>query len=306
MFSSRFCFLSSLNVASSVSPAELLTLVGWRDDMLLQHLIEDKENSCGREYVLSVKKEASSGVGSTRIFVSGEASSSFDVAQALLSKNVLAPWESVLVTSQTAGRGQLRRHWSSPCGNVYAAWRLPMEPPFTEAYAALVVGCVVAEGFQALGVPVRLKWPNDILLHDKKIGGILLEERDNVLVAGIGINVYSSPSTAELRQDFAVPTSSLREQGFSFTPLSLYCSLVEIGRFWYRNQVLRDGVSNFPLCAEKHLAWLGHEVRVHGSTGCDESGQIVGLSPCGGLKILSCGRERTVDSGSITPLSCTM
>ena len=160
----------------------------------------------------------------------------------------------------------------------------------------------MAEAFNALGIPVRLKWPNDILLEDCKVGGILLEEKSGVILAGIGINLIWSPPATELRQGWAVPASSLLEKGYDLRPLALFGSLVEMGRFWYRNQVLSAGMESFPCCAERHLAWVGREIVVHGGEEGDRPGRILGLSPRGGLRVWSHGREHIVDSGSIIPV----
>ena len=69
--------------------------------------------------------------GRPEVWRFGEVSSALDVGHTLARRGLLAPWQSVLVSSQRQGRGQLRRNWVSPAGNIYAALRLPMqEPPF--------------------------------------------------------------------------------------------------------------------------------------------------------------------------------
>ena len=111
----------------------------------------------------------------------------------LARRGLLAPWQSVLVSSQRQGRGQLRRNWVSPAGNIYAALRLPMQEPFASSAASTVTGAMLAAALGKLGFEVRLKWPNDLAVLDgdtpAKVAGILLEERAGVLLAGIGINV---------------------------------------------------------------------------------------------------------------------
>ena len=137
------------------------------------------------------------------VYITGAASSSLDAAKALLKLGILPEWASVLSLSQSAGRGQMRRAWASPEGNLYAALRLPNEGPFAGTAAAPAIGGLLAEALENEGAPVMLKWPNDIMQHEKedvltvipkknacrKVGGILLEERFGALVAGIGINV---------------------------------------------------------------------------------------------------------------------
>lgn len=240
--------------------------------------------------------------GDAPVYLCGDATSSLDVAYALAREDRLPEWGAVLALSQRAGRGQLRRPWSSPRGNIYAALRLPCELPFMASFAALSIGCLLAEGFAGLRIGVQLKWPNDLLLDDCKVGGILLEERGGILLAGIGINCVSAPPPSDLRQGWAVRAVSLQEKGYDLRPLALFTSLVNIGRFWYRNQILRAGAESFPACAERHLAWVDREIVVHGGdVGDDRPGRIAGLSPEGGLRIRTSGRERVIHSGSLVP-----
>jgi BirA family biotin operon repressor/biotin-[acetyl-CoA-carboxylase] ligase len=103
----------------------------------------------------------------------------------------------VIAESQSRGRGRLGRRWTSPSGkgllfSVILRPRLPM----TEAHLlTLVTATAAAEGIEAqTKVPVQIKWPNDLFLNNKKVGGILLEvsgEHDGVdwVIVGIGINV---------------------------------------------------------------------------------------------------------------------
>jgi BirA family biotin operon repressor/biotin-[acetyl-CoA-carboxylase] ligase len=236
------------------------------------------------------------------VIVCGPCTSSLDVAHALASAGALPEWGTVLAVSQRAGRGQLRRPWESPPGNIYAALRLPAAGVFATEAAAIALGCLFAEAFNALGVPVQLKWPNDLLLGDAKVGGMLMEERRGVVLAGIGINVVSAPPPQALRQGWAVPAASLADRGISATPLTLWRHLVEVSRFCYEAQVLRAGGADFVSCAEKHLAWVGRGVVVHGGEVGDCPGRILGLEPQGGLRIVISGREHILRSGSITPI----
>ena len=65
-------------------------------------------------------------------------------------------WDSVQAVSQTSGRGQLRRSWVSPPGNIYAALRLPVQPPFDGTAAAPAMGLLLACALRAEGWPVLL------------------------------------------------------------------------------------------------------------------------------------------------------
>lgn len=236
------------------------------------------------------------------VIVCGPCTSSLDVGHALADAGALPEWGAVLAVSQRAGRGQLRRPWDSPPGNIYAAWRLPAAGVFATAAAAMALGCMFAESFAALGISVHLKWPNDLLLDNAKIGGMLIEERRGVVLAGIGINLATAPPAEALRQGWAVPAACLAGRGIFATPLTLWRHLVDGALFCYETHGLRAGGADFISCAERYLAWVGRGVVVHGGNVDDSPGRILGLDPQGGLRIAVTGREHILRSGSITPI----
>lgn len=92
----------------------------------------------------------------------------------------------VVADHQTAGRGRQGRSWEAPPGTaVLASFVLPARP-----LASLAAGVAAAH---ACGAAVRLKWPNDLLLDDAKLGGILVEVHGERAVIGLGINLSWAP-----------------------------------------------------------------------------------------------------------------
>ena len=124
----------------------------------------------------------------------------------------------VLAEAQTAGRGRLGRSWmSEPGTGLYFSLVLRPNVPAAQAPAlTLALGLGVADGLaEAAGIRCDLRWPNDILLGDKKCAGILVEmssEGKSVryAVAGMGINVNQTTMPPELSQ---LATSLLIETG---------------------------------------------------------------------------------------------
>ncbi|WP_145574843.1 bifunctional biotin--[acetyl-CoA-carboxylase] ligase/biotin operon repressor BirA [Yersinia mollaretii] len=112
---------------------------------------------------------------------------------------------------QQAGRGRRGRQWVSPFGaNLYLSmfWRLEQGPAAAMGLS-LVVGIVMAEVLHKLGAEkVRVKWPNDLYLNDKKLAGILVELTGKTgdaaqLVIGAGINLTMRESTTNvINQDW--------------------------------------------------------------------------------------------------------
>jgi BirA family transcriptional regulator, biotin operon repressor / biotin---[acetyl-CoA-carboxylase] ligase len=97
----------------------------------------------------------------------------------------------VVADHQTAGRGRLDRRWVAPPGSsLLASWVLPAHP-----LAPLAAGVACA---QACGAPVRLKWPNDLLLDGRKLGGILVERTGDRCIVGTGINLSWAPPGAAM------------------------------------------------------------------------------------------------------------
>ncbi len=129
----------------------------------------------------------------------------------------------VTAAQQTGGRGRRGRSWESPAGKgVYLS--VVLRPKLQTAQLPQLTILVALAGARAVenvaGVTCGVKWPNDILLHDKKIGGILCEAewKDGELdfaVAGLGLNVNHTAEDLPARPIF--PASSLLiETGNSF------------------------------------------------------------------------------------------
>jgi len=113
----------------------------------------------------------------------GSVTSTQDVAREL-------PIGSIVVADhQTAGRGRLDRRWEAPPGTaLLVSFVLERNPVLS-----LAAGVAAA---QACGPSIRLKWPNDLLLGDRKLGGILVEAASDRAICGVGINLTAAPDGA--------------------------------------------------------------------------------------------------------------
>lgn len=136
---------------------------------------------------------------------------------------------------QTKGRGRRGRSWISSDGNLFFSLLLEFD---IKNLGALVVICALCllQSIKQLksGADVLLKWPNDVLLNGKKVSGILLEKADgNYMIAGIGVNVKTSPKNEEM----LYPVISLKEAGIDISAddflklyLKVFCDNVNIYR----------------------------------------------------------------------------
>jgi BirA family biotin operon repressor/biotin-[acetyl-CoA-carboxylase] ligase len=114
---------------------------------------------------------------------------------------------------QTAGRGRHGRRWfASPGGALLFSLAVPMAADGARiAAATLACGIGVAEALRAAGAPAALKWPNDLLLDGRKLGGVLCElgtdaQGRRTLVVGVGVNLQLDAAT---RDSIGQPAASL-------------------------------------------------------------------------------------------------
>jgi len=132
---------------------------------------------------------------------------------------------------QQAGRGRRGRKWFSPFGsNLYMSmyWRLEQGPAAAMGLS-LVIGIIMAEVIQSLGAQnVRVKWPNDLYLNDRKLAGILVELTGKTgdaaqIVIGAGVNLLMrSEGTAEINQGWI----NLQEAGVDIDRNELAAKLI--------------------------------------------------------------------------------
>ncbi|MDE3060629.1 MAG: biotin--[acetyl-CoA-carboxylase] ligase [Pseudomonadota bacterium] len=117
---------------------------------------------------------------------------------------------------QSEGRGRMGRHWVSAEGNLFVSILLKPSKPFQELGQLSFVAAIAAIEALAPVLPeqgdLRCKWPNDVLLDNRKLGGILLEsfqagDGAQWVVVGVGINVDSFPPRTEF------PATCLKDAG---------------------------------------------------------------------------------------------
>ena len=106
---------------------------------------------------------------------------------------------------QTAGRGRRGRHWASPVGNLYTSAIVRPDCPAARAAELGFVAALAVADMVPAGRPVRLKWPNDVLVEGAKVAGILPESSIGAdgqaehVILGIGVNVGFAPELPEMR-----------------------------------------------------------------------------------------------------------
>ena len=113
-------------------------------------------------------------------------------------------WTVVHALEQTAGRGRHKNEWFSPRGNLFLSAVLKPKVKFEKwSELSFVISLAVADTVEDLihNSSIALKWPNDVLVNQKKIAGILLEsalnaKKESFLIAGVGVNITCGPVDA--------------------------------------------------------------------------------------------------------------
>jgi BirA family biotin operon repressor/biotin-[acetyl-CoA-carboxylase] ligase len=208
----------------------------------------------------------------------------------------------VLAERQTAGRGRRGRKWVSPFAeNIYYSLVLRIEGGMRQLEGlSLVVGLAVMQALRQLGVSnAGLKWPNDVLVGQKKIAGILLElvgDPADVchVVLGVGINV-NMQMTDEVDQQW---TSMRLESGKVFDRNHLVAELgIMLQAYLSRHQV--DGFSAIQAEWEQNHLWQGRPVSlIAGVNQID--GEVLGIDNQGALRLKVDGVEKVFSGGELS------
>ena len=245
---------------------------------------------------------AEGGASSRSLMVCGPCTSTMDVARALCAEGRLAPWGSVITPRQTSGRGQLRRAWISDAGNMMATLVCPPEDKPWNDLRPLVLGQLFAAALESLGPAVSVKWPNDILCNDRKVAGMLVEERGGCILLGIGLNLSWAPEPEALRAGHGVAAGRFAPAEAGLGPLRVWATLVNHVETGYINLLEACTPKEFLTIFRTRLAWMGRRVLVHEGIGVRYEATVRGVSEEGGLVLDRDGTEVVLLSGDVTPV----
>ena len=225
----------------------------------------------------------------SHIYYFPEVNSTMDVARNM-AKDDCPHFTVIIAESQTKGRGRLKRKWISEQGGLYFTIVLRPDMPISLVHmvnfcASLSLAKILQNHFS---LNAKVKWPNDVLVDDKKISGLLSEmEADdneiNFVNIGIGINVNNDPA---LEESNATSVKKLLGKDFlRKTILSLFLDEFE-------NSLSLSSVNKIMSQWKKYTMTLGKEVRIVTSRettegtaiDVDESGALILKLEDGSLK----------------------
>ncbi len=207
----------------------------------------------------------------------------------------------VLAARQSGGRGRGSNRWESPAGGLYANWLGPVSVGAL-ALLPMAAGVVLAEAVESLvpGVAVGLKWPNDLQVGGRKLGGVLCRSRgggDSVwATVGFGVNVAVAP---QLDAGDPVRPVSLAALGFSGDAEDAIRAIASgfLARF---REALTRGETTHGLWEARSVHRRGDAIRLRLETGVVE-GRFAGLGTDGRLELAVEGEVRRYADGEIVP-----
>lgn len=198
----------------------------------------------------------------------------------------------VLADRQTAGSGRRGRVWDSPSGGLWMSLVLrPELSPRRASVITLAASVAVARALEDLGLDPSIKWPNDVLLGDAKVCGILVElqadaEAIDHAVVGIGLNANAAPDVPD------ADVTSVREAlGEPVNRAALAARILE-----HFEALYTDSATAVLDQWRKRSSTIGRDVRV---TLPDETieGEAVGVDDTGALRVATADGERVVAAG---------
>lgn len=198
----------------------------------------------------------------------------------------------LVALAQDAGKGRQGREWQSRKGNFFGSTLVqvrPSDPPASSLALAAGLALIEAADVAAPDRAFILKWPNDLMLGNAKLGGILLERSGDRVVAGFGVNLAAAPAiegkaTADLGGSIAPQ---------AFAPL-LAASFARLVAAWRSAEP-----------AAFARAWLarahpiGTALTVHAGAEDIVSGSFAGIEPDGALRLEVGGKVQLVRAGDV-------
>jgi len=197
---------------------------------------------------------------------------------------------------QTAGRGRQGRAWVAPAGNLSASMLVRLRPSDPAAASLALVAAVALHEAVSVVLPsnsLRLKWPNDLMIHGAKLSGILLERSEDAVVIGVGVNLKHHPDLPDR------PTTSLAAQGVIVAPDTVLDILTESVARWLARW-RGEGLSAI------RAAWLaaahpvGTALDVRAPDGAALEGLFDGLDADGALILrLASGQRHVIHAADV-------
>ncbi|GII75478.1 biotin--[acetyl-CoA-carboxylase] ligase [Sphaerisporangium rufum] len=229
-------------------------------------------------------------------------STNADLAQAVRSG---AAEGAVLVAElQLRGRGRLGRTWTAPArsGLTFSVLLRPDVPPERQGWVTLLVALAAAAAVRRLTeLDVRLKWPNDLLVGERKVAGVLAERVDGAAIVGMGLNVSVRPEELPV----ATATSLAIEHAECTDRDPLLRAVLREIETRYRDWIEAGGDADAAGLRSAYTAMsatIGQEVRVELPGERVLSGTATGVDAAGHLLVRAGDAEEVLSAGEVVHL----
>jgi BirA family biotin operon repressor/biotin-[acetyl-CoA-carboxylase] ligase len=214
----------------------------------------------------------------------------------------------VIADRQTAGRGRLARTWFSPGGaNVYCSLVLRANLPVNRmpewlSWLPLITALAASEAVESVtSAPVALKWPNDLLMSGRKVGGVLCENiqasrSGPFQVIGIGINVNMAPE--DFPSELRASATSLWNETHTVVDRNRLMAQLLLELEQCIEELAGHGPQQLALAYQRRCSTIGRKVRASLATGVELTGYAESIGQDGSLRISTdsgAHRDRAVD-----------
>ncbi len=208
----------------------------------------------------------------------------------------------VISEIQTSGKGRLGRVWTSPKGGIWASLILrPDIEPINCPKITLIAAAAEALTLESYNLKPEIKWPNDLLLKNKKFSGILTEmscdmDRVNYIILGFGINVNLSKE--DIPNDLLDKATSLSiECGYNLNRTELLCNYLQNFETLYNEFIFNNSINKTIDICRKNSMLIGKKIIIT-SRDTDENVFCIDIATSGELLVRdSLGKERLIFSG---------
>jgi BirA family biotin operon repressor/biotin-[acetyl-CoA-carboxylase] ligase len=212
----------------------------------------------------------------------------------------LEPDTTVIVAGrQSRGVGRRERRWESPSGGLYFNWVSSGVARDTIARLPMLAAVAARDAVAGLGIEAAgIKWPNDIVVSGKKLGGILVHARHgspNWTTVGVGINLDVAPA---VDADATLEPTAVSE--YLTPPPVEECTITLVADFVDSLTCALSSPDGSLVAWRKHLVHRpGESIGVRFSTGEIEKGNFIGLTEEGFLRLDQNGVERVISGGDV-------
>lgn len=230
---------------------------------------------------------------------------STNIKAAVLAEKGATDGTVVLAEQQTSGKGRLGRRWESPEGSgIYCSIILRPNLALQEtSLVTFIAAIAISEAINTLAdAKTQIKWPNDILLNEKKIVGVLTEasaemQHVNYIILGFGINVNTPKELLPPRIIF--PASSMAaEMNKQFDRVEIVSLCLKQFDYWYNKLTETNGHEQIIERWSELSGMTGRNVRVE-QVNNTINGTIEGVSPDGALLVKEKTTIHTIYSGDV-------